>query len=102
MQHPSEGSTSPTTGINAPSNEARTSWRANVSNISSARHFHLTPLTAEERDTYRRWKRAIIAFYAALACFTAVFFSAFGIQQSRIATTDLRPEFASSIQRPSR
>jgi hypothetical protein len=50
-----------------PENEASGDWRSDVSRKTSANPRHFAPLTAEETITYRKWKRATLAFYGALA-----------------------------------
>lgn len=105
MQIPSEDPVSSGIAIapQATSTRAPIRWRPDASAIASARRSHFAPFTAEERITYRTWKRATLTLYFALACFTAAIFIAIGgAHQSSTVKPDLRSEFAPSIQPNSR
>jgi hypothetical protein len=88
----------------APQTPSRsTRWRSNASTIASAGRSHLASLTAEEKLTYRNWRRATLTFYAVFACAVAVILIAVGSNdQSRTAKSgDLHSTLAAIAQRNS-
>jgi hypothetical protein len=77
-----------------------TRWRPNASTIASAGRSHFASLTAEDKLTYRNWRRATLTFYAVFACAVAVILIAVGSNdQSRTAKSgDLHSALASTAR----
>jgi hypothetical protein len=80
-----------------------TRWHPSASTIASAGRSHLALLTAEDKLTYRNWRRATLTFYAVFACAIAAILIAVGPNdQSRTAKSDdLHSALASTAQRNS-
>ena len=53
-------------------------WRPTVSHAASADRRRFAPLTNEEQNTYRRWRRTTLIAYGALAIFLAALAIAIG------------------------
>jgi hypothetical protein len=85
------------------SNTTSTLWCSNASTIASAGRSHFAPLTAEEKITYRNWRRGTLAFYAVFACMIAAILIAIGpvSQSSTVQNGDLHSALASAAQRNS-
>ena len=78
-------------------------WRPDASRIAAARQNHFERLTAEEKQTYRNWRRATLAFYAVFLCGIAAIAVAIGPgdPQSTAGKGDLYSTLASAVQRNS-
>jgi hypothetical protein len=103
--HDSSGDrvSSSTNGVTLQTPPRSARWRQNASTIASAGRSHLASLTAEDKLTYRNWRRATLTFYAAFTCAIAVLLIAVGSNdQSRTAKNgDLHSALASTAQRNS-
>ena len=78
-------------------------WRPDASRIAAARQNHFELLTAEEKRTYRNWRRATLAFYAVFLCGIAAIAVAIGPgdPQNTAGKGDLYSTLASAVQRNS-
>jgi hypothetical protein len=78
-------------------------WRPDASRIAAARQNHFELLTAEEKRTYRNWRRATLAFYAVFLCGIAAIAVAIGPADpsSAAGKGDLYSTLASAVQRSS-
>jgi hypothetical protein len=78
-------------------------WRPDASRIAAARQNHFELLTAEEKRTYRNWRRATLAFYAVFLCGIAAIAVAIGPADPSITAGkgDLYSTLASAVQRSS-
>ena len=78
-------------------------WRSDASRIAAARQNHFASLTAEEKRTYRNWRRATLAFYAVFLCGIAAIAIAIGPADpsSTAKNGDLYSTLASAVQRNS-
>jgi hypothetical protein len=76
-------------------------WCPDVSRIAAARQNHFEALTAEEKRTYRNWRRATLAFYAVFLCgITAIAVAVGPADPSSTARNgDLYSTLASAVQR---
>jgi hypothetical protein len=72
-------------------------WRPNVSQKTSAARSHFAPLTAEEKITYRKWRRATLMFYSAFAFVIAALLIAIGptVPSTNVNDKDSHSAFAS-------
>jgi len=50
-------------------NDGPSHWRPTVSQTASATSRGFAPLTIEEQETYRKWRRTTLIFYCVLAIF---------------------------------
>jgi len=90
-------------GPQPPANDSSVRWRPNVSTSASGKRSHFAPLSAEEELTYRRWRRATLAFYGVFLCAVAAIAIAIG-PSDRSGTAekgDLYSALASAVQRHS-
>ena len=78
-------------------------WRPDASRIAAARQNHFELLTAEEKRTYRNWRRATLVFYAVFLCGIAAVAVAIGPADpvSTAGKGDLYSTLASAVQRNS-
>jgi hypothetical protein len=78
-------------------------WRPSSSMMSAARQSHLAWLSAEEKRTYRNWRRATLVFYAVFLCgITAIAIAIGPADPSSTAKNgDLYSALASAVQRNS-
>jgi hypothetical protein len=76
-------------------------WRPGVSQKTFAVRSNFSPLTLEEKITYRKWRQATLIFYGAFACVIAAFLIAIGPADPSINASDkdLYSELASVGQR---
>jgi hypothetical protein len=54
-------------------------WRPTVSQISSATSSHFRPLSIEESETHRKWRRATLIFYVSIAISAVLLFIAIAL-----------------------
>ena len=59
-------------------NDISRDWHPNVAQKTSVVQSHFAPLTAEEKMTYRKWRRATVMFYGAFAVVIAALAIAIG------------------------
>jgi hypothetical protein len=78
-------------------------WRSDASRIAAARQNHFELLTAEEKRTYRNWRRATLVFYAVFLSGIAAIAVAIGPgdPSSTAGKGDLHSALASAVQRNS-
>jgi hypothetical protein len=78
-------------------------WRPDASAMNAARRNYFASLTAEDKRTYRNWRRAMLVFYAVFLCGIAAIAVAIGpADPSRIAKNgDIYSTLAAAVQRNS-
>jgi hypothetical protein len=91
------------TGVLPQTPSRSTRSHPSASTIASVGRSHLASLTAEDKLTYRNWRRATLTFYAVLACtIAAILIAVESNDQSRTAKSgDLHSALASTAQRNS-
>jgi hypothetical protein len=89
--------------VEPPTSESRELglWRPSASVMSRVRQSHFASLSAEEKRTYRNWRRATLAFYAVFLCGIAVIAIAVGPgdPSGSAGNGDLYSALASAVQR---
>jgi Flp pilus assembly pilin Flp len=59
-------------------NDRPSHWRPTVSQTASAARMGFAPLTIEEQQTYRKWRRSTLIFYGVLATLITALLVAMG------------------------
>jgi hypothetical protein len=59
-------------------NDRPSHWRPTISQTASTSRSGFTPLTIEEQETYRKWRRTTLIFYGVVAIFITALAIALG------------------------